>query len=85
MIDAATTKAINAITAERERQKSLPIDGLDSTNSRNDWVSYITAYVGRATLCARNDRECESFRENMVKVGALAAAAIEAFDEGKCV
>ncbi|MAT51427.1 MAG: hypothetical protein CMK32_09625 [Porticoccaceae bacterium] len=61
----------------------------------NDWVAYITAYAGRAAeKVYRNQRESElngkdscdkkRFRENMVKVAALALAAIEAHENGYC-
>ena len=45
----------------------------------------IAAYVGRAAdKVARNEKEGQTFRANMVKVAALALAAIEAHDSGYC-
>lgn len=75
--------AIN-IQDERTRQKTQ-FSEFDKTNSQNDWVAYIAAYSGRASQkVARNEREGQTFRENMVKVAALAQAAIEAYDAGYC-
>lgn len=74
------------IVAERQRQKELghggDTDAFDATNTQNDWVAYICAYVGRASAkVARNLREGQTFRDNMIKVAALAVAAIEAYDK----
>lgn len=77
------------VAKERQRQKDLSFagdtDSFDRTNSRNDWVGYIAAYSGRAAeKCIRNQREGQEFRANMVKVAALAVAAVEAHDQGYC-
>jgi hypothetical protein len=82
-------KALEDISNERDAQLSKAIGSdteiFDKSNSRNDWVAYITAYVGRASdKCARNERECCQFRENLVKAAALCVAAIEANDKGYC-
>lgn len=72
------------IVAERNRQKTLG-HAPDESNSQSDWVACICAYAGRAAQkVARNEREGQNFRGNMVKVGALALAAIEAYDAGHC-
>ena len=81
--------AFGDVMKERDRQVKLAHGGdtnaFDKTNTRNDWVAYITAYTGRATnKCLRNERENCGFRENMVKVAALAVAAIEACDKCWC-
>ena len=80
-------KAWNDVLAERERQIKLAHGGnteeFDKTNSCNDWVAYINAYLGRAAnRVSKNQREGQDFRTNMVKVAALALAAIEAHDKG---
>tara|TARA_Y100000310_G_scaffold291992_1_gene320387 strand:+ start:3350 stop:3604 length:255 start_codon:yes stop_codon:yes gene_type:complete len=80
---------LNDIQVERDRQRSLShggdTDTFDKTNSRNDWIAYLAAYSGRAAdKVFRNAREKQDFRENMVKVAALAVAAIEAYDDGLC-
>lgn len=70
---------------ERSRQIDLAhggdTDKFDQENSKNDWVSYICAYVGRAAgKCDINGDK--DFRSYMIKVAALAIAAIEAYDSG---
>jgi len=79
------SKIIDDIVNERKRQENLKHGGdtaeFDKQNSANDWISYIIAYAGRAARkVGRNDREFCLFRENMVKVAALALASIEAYD-----
>lgn len=84
------TAILDEIKAERERQKSLTtgtqtFDDFDKTNSQGDWVSYITAYAGRAPQkVVRNVKENQTFRANMIKVAAIAIAAIESHDKGYC-
>lgn len=74
---------INDINTERRRQRHMGMDDFDVGNSEEDWIAYIVAYAGRAsTKVVRNQRENQSFRDNMVKVAAIAAAAIEANDKG---
>ena len=76
---------IQEIAEERQRQKDVvvPNDNFDAANSQGDWVSFITAYAGRASnRVFRNKREGQSFRACMVKVAATAIAAIEAHDAG---
>lgn len=73
------------VAEERARQIAIAhggdTDKFDQTNRQNDWVAYICAYVGRASSrCHINMRD--DFRSNMVKVAALAVAAIEAYDSG---
>lgn len=80
---------LNDIQDERDRQTKLAHGGdtekFDMGNTQNDWVAYIAAYSGRASQkVGRNTREGQTFRENMVKVAALAIAAIEAHDKGYC-
>lgn len=85
----ATVSVLDEVHQERKRQQALAHGGdteaFDRGNSRNDWVSYINAYSGRAAdKVFRNKRQDEQFRANMVKVAALAVAAIEAHDKGYC-
>jgi hypothetical protein len=76
-------KVIHDIIDERERQKRLAVADLDLTNTRNDYIAYVTAYIGRAAdKCPRNDREGQEFRTNMLKAAALIVAALEAYDVG---
>lgn len=84
-----TATILTEVHEERKCQIALQYDHKpalnDRDNSQNDWVAYICAYAGRgAQKVARNEREGCSFRENMVKVAALAVAAIESYDEGHC-
>lgn len=74
------------IRSERGRQQQLLggsyADKWDQSLTRNDWVAFICAYAGRASAkVLRNIREGQTFRENMIKVAALAVAAIEAYDK----
>lgn len=66
--------ALALVLAEREKQPTA----IEDTNTKNDFVAFITAYAGRAAdKCYRNEREGQTFRDNMVKVAALALAALE--------
>ena len=83
------SKVLGDIRAERARQTALAHGGdteeFDRGNSQNDWIAYINSYTGRAAQKVfRNEREGQTFRENMVKAAALAVAAIEAHDKGYC-
>ncbi len=73
------------VSAERTHQKKLEATGVipgRHSNNANDFVALIAAYAGRAAeRCPRNERQGEDFRCNMLKVAALAVAAIEAHDE----
>lgn len=82
-------KLVEEIVEERFRQDTAgPIEEMeefDKSNTQNDWVGYICAYAGRAaSKVIRNQKENQTFRDNMVKVAALALAAIEAYDKGYC-
>lgn len=77
-------KILQEVKDERERQIALAFKGstedFDRANTKNDWVSYITTYAGRATDKLYRDQQ--DFRSNMIKVAALAVAAVEACDKG---
>lgn len=75
-------KVLQEIRDEREYQKKRYDQAFDDANTPNDWVSYITTYAGQAGTATRNDRTLENFRKMMVKVAALAVAAVEAADRG---
>lgn len=82
-------RIIIEIADERVRQLALAYGRdtaeFDKMNTQNDWVSYIAAYSGRASAkVGKNRRQDESFRANMIKVAALALAAVEAFDDQHC-
>ena len=87
--DVQVPVAWDDICAERERQIELSHGGdtneFDKTNTKNDWIAYVNAYIGRAAdRVLRNEREGQNFRANMVKAGALVLAALEAHDNGYC-
>jgi len=74
------------ILAERERQHVIRADALDDKNRPADWIACITAYAGRAIASLRDvrcydDTSRAGYRQMLVKVGALALAAIEAHDK----
>lgn len=75
---------LEQIQAERIRQIEVCKHGgdtieFDKTNSRNDWIAYVIAYLGRASdKVFRNEKQGERFYENMVKAAALIVAALEA-------
>ena len=81
---------LDEILAERTRQiKACKHGGdtnkFDKGNSRNDWIAYVNAYIGRAAQkVSRNECEGQQFRENMLKAAALCMAAIEAHDQKWC-
>lgn len=73
---------LQEVFRERLRQQQIGMNKIDANNTPNDYVAYICAYAGRAARKVhRNDKQNELFRENMVKVAALAVAAIERYDE----
>ncbi len=74
---------IELIKAERIRQVEIAHSGdtnaFDKTNTKNDWIAYVNAYIGRAAdKCFRNERENQDYKENMIKAAALIVAALEA-------
>lgn len=75
---------VKTILQEVHHERShQPANFLDQGHLRNDWVALIAAYNGRAgAKVVRNQKE--DFRACMVKVAALAVAAIEAHDKGWC-
>lgn len=81
---------IRDVQAEREYQLTRGAEGklpgqtawdytFDDKNTPNDWAAFIAIYVGRAVNTSNTDITAE-FRKNMVKVAALALAAVEAVD-----
>lgn len=75
-------KIYEAVAEERTKQREKG-DEFDKENSRNDWITYICRYASGAGDKLWNRQDLE-FREAMVKVAALAFAAIEAHDNGHC-
>lgn len=76
--------SVNTILQEIHHERlNQPADFLDQGHLRNDWVALIAAYNGRAGAKVVRNQD-EDFRKCMVKVAALAVAAIEAHDKGWC-
>lgn len=73
-------KIFNEIDGELGYQDAKWGAEFDEKNTQNDWVSYITSYAGRAIGF---DAPPEQFRKDMIKVAALAIAAIETHDSLK--
>lgn len=78
--------AMTSIATERNRQIESARDpatntgwdtDFDDTNTIHDWASYMNRYL---TFASANGTDPAAVRENLVKVGALAVAAIEAVD-----
>jgi hypothetical protein len=70
---------------EEIRQERVYQDGrwgvvFDDKNTLNDWLTYMMIYGGQA---ARMDSAPSEQRKNLVKVAALAVAALESFDRNK--
>lgn len=63
------------INDEYVYQKNKCVKEFDDKNTAHDWVTYITRYATRA---AEFSQDRVSFEGNMIKVAALAVAAIEA-------
>ncbi len=80
------TNTINNILAdiskERESQDHRWGHEFDDKNTANDWSAYITRYNGNASFCTTYGQPFDgtAWRQQMVKVAALAVAAIESFD-----
>jgi hypothetical protein len=63
---------------ERVRQTKIGNDQWDDINSRNDFIAYMTAYLGHAAQKVyRKEREGCEYRDNLIKVAALVVAALE--------
>lgn len=60
----------------------LEADEFDKTNDRNDWVAYVTAYIGKAADAATNEEN--DFEEAMLKAAGLCLSAIRANRKGWC-
>jgi hypothetical protein len=78
------SNAIRDVIAERERQKQLKFDGqqagdFDKENTDADWISFIVRYASGAAPRLQSRKDLD-FRQAMVKVAAIAIAAIESRD-----
>ena len=64
------------IKAERKFQDSKWGTAFDDKNTANDWTAYINEYNGYSSTPLNP----ELWRKRMIKVAAIAVAAIETFD-----
>ena len=67
----------NKIDEERTYQENKWGVEFDDQNTINDWVTYINQYASHA---ARMNVGVDHVEENLIKVAALAVAALEAID-----
>ena len=74
------TKVIDEVLAERKHQDEKfggPVH--DDGHTGRDWIAFIVEHLGRAgTQVFAGD----NFRKQMIKVAALAIAAVEWYDRG---
>lgn len=67
------------IVTERQYQDQKWGTSFDDKNTLNDWAAYINVYLSRA-LSMENVKKPDAQRVALVKVAALALAALETFD-----
>ena len=78
---------IEAIAAERERQRTFWSESHDKTHTRHEWLTLITKQLGQAAQFAWEDTILETglsrplFVHELIQVGALVCAALEALPE----
>lgn len=67
------------IEAERAYQDGKWGVAFDDANTLNDWTTYIVGYAYRGAAMENKDNK-QAQRAALVKVAAIAVAALEAFD-----
>jgi hypothetical protein len=71
---------IGDIFAERANQVEQGYDQAnDDATKPKEWVAYIDKQIGKA-FNAQLSRDADDFRDRMVKIAALALAALESID-----
>lgn len=76
-------KIMEEILAEREYQDhKWGGDVHDDRHSSSDWIAYITKHLGKAVVWPWSGTR--RFRDQMIRVAALAVAAAEWHDRGTC-
>lgn len=73
----ARKEIFEAISAERDYQDGVWGTKFDDKNTPNDWATFLTQYAGKV---APLQMETEVYRKNLVKVAAIAVAALEALE-----
>lgn len=71
---------IQEISSERQRQVSKW--GQDTNKSSHDWIAYLVKHSGKAVTYPFDGL---TFRKQMIRIAALAIAAIEWYDTEKPV
>lgn len=79
LMNQATSQVLNEVAAEREYQNKRWGTSFDDTNTPSQWMGYVSAY-GARNLVGASAVDLEKFRVDMIKVAALAVAAVEAID-----
>lgn len=72
--------AYDEIKAERDHQNQKWGTAFDDKNTPYNWAAFIAQYATRNLIGDPTAVSTEKFRADMVKVAALAVAAIEAID-----
>lgn len=79
-IDSIITEICNEINQQHEKGYA----DNDDSNTENDWVAIISAYLGRAAAyCYRNYDS--DFRKMILKSAALCISAIVSYDDNSCL
>lgn len=78
-----TQTVLQEVAAERDYQNNKWGTSFDDKNTAYNWFGYIAAYGSRNLTGTPEDKFNEAFRTDMLKVAALAVAAVEAFDRTK--
>lgn len=73
-------KIFNEIKTEREYQIKKWGNSLDDKNTPYNWSAYISNYATKALTGDPDGLDIIAFRVSMIKVAALAVAALEALD-----
>jgi len=71
------------IQAERDAQLARWDHAADDTWSIGEWAALVSHYATRNVINDLRHIELKAFRADMVKVGAIALACIEAIDRKK--
>jgi len=80
-MDRATIYA--EVDAERQAQDDKwGGEGHDDSHSSHDWLAFLTKHVGRAVKYPWDPR---AFRAQMIRVAALAVAAVEWHDRNRAM
>jgi hypothetical protein len=68
------------VDIERCHQQALYSPAYDDDHQQAEWIALLTRHLGLAVDEGCQGERCERFRRQMVKVAALAMAALEAHD-----